>query len=74
MIGALCCYVTLINTMNSRSVTREKEKMILISFHVPRSYVETLDDLVKMGLYPSRSEAIRAALRELLSKYSDMAK
>lgn len=74
MIGALCCYVTLINTMNSRSVTREKEKMILISFHVPRSYVETLDDLVKMGLYPSRSEAVRAALRELLSKYSDMAK
>ncbi|ABP50259.1 ribbon-helix-helix domain-containing protein [Pyrobaculum arsenaticum] len=60
--------------MNSRGVTREKEKMILVSFHVPRSYVETLDDLVKMGLYPSRSEAIRAALRELLSKYSDMAK
>ncbi|MCY0889844.1 MAG: ribbon-helix-helix domain-containing protein [Pyrobaculum sp.] len=55
-------------------MTREKEKMILVSFHVPRSYVETLDDLVKMGLYPSRSEAIRAALRELLSKYSDMAK
>ncbi len=74
MTGALCCYVTLINTMNSRGVTREKEKMILVSFHVPRSYVETLDDLVKMGLYPSRSEAIRAALRELLSKYSDMAK
>ncbi|WP_405048187.1 ribbon-helix-helix domain-containing protein [Pyrobaculum sp.] len=60
--------------MNNRGVTREKEKMILVSFHVPRSYVETLDDLVKMGLYPSRSEAIRAALRELLSKYSDMAK
>lgn len=74
MTGALCCYVTLINTMNNRGVTREKEKMILVSFHVPRSYVETLDDLVKMGLYPSRSEAIRAALRELLSKYSDMAK
>ncbi|WP_405048192.1 ribbon-helix-helix domain-containing protein [Pyrobaculum sp.] len=60
--------------MNNRGVTREKEKMILVSFHVPRSYVETLDDLVRMGLYPSRSEAIRAALRELLSKYSDMVK
>ncbi|AFA39717.1 putative transcriptional regulators containing the CopG/Arc/MetJ DNA-binding domain [Pyrobaculum oguniense TE7] len=55
-------------------MTREKEKMILISFHVPRSYVEILDDLVRMGLYPSRSEAIRSALREFLNKYSDMVK
>jgi Predicted transcriptional regulators containing the CopG/Arc/MetJ DNA-binding domain len=50
-------------------VSKEREKMVLISFHVPRSNVEVIDELVRLGLYPSRSEAIRAALRELLSKY-----
>ncbi|WP_167827678.1 ribbon-helix-helix domain-containing protein [Pyrobaculum islandicum] len=50
-------------------MAKEREKMILISFHVPQSYVEILDELVKMGFYPSRSEAIRAALRELLNRY-----
>lgn len=48
---------------------RQKEKMVLISFHVPQSYVDSLDELVRMGIYPTRSEAIRAALRELLSRY-----
>ncbi len=50
-------------------MSKERERMVLISFHVPQSYVEVLDELVKLGLYPSRSEAIRAALRELLNKY-----
>jgi len=50
-------------------VSEKKEKMILISFHVPQSYVEMLDELVKSGVFPNRSEAVRAALRELLSKY-----
>jgi len=50
-------------------VSKERKRMVLISFHVPQSYVEMLDELVKLGLYPSRSEAIRAALRELLNKY-----
>jgi Predicted transcriptional regulators containing the CopG/Arc/MetJ DNA-binding domain len=48
---------------------RKKMKMVLISFHVPQAYVEALDELVKLGKYPSRSEAIRAALREMLNKY-----
>lgn len=51
------------------AVDRQKERMVLISFHAPQSYVETLDELVRMGVFPTRSEAIRAALRELLSKY-----
>ena len=50
-------------------MSKEREKMVLISFHVPRSYVEVIDELVRLGLYPSRSEAIRVALRELLGKY-----
>jgi Predicted transcriptional regulators containing the CopG/Arc/MetJ DNA-binding domain len=50
-------------------VAREKEKMVLISFHIPKSYVDVIDELVRRGVYPSRSEAIRAALRELVNKY-----
>ncbi|MEM1519441.1 MAG: ribbon-helix-helix domain-containing protein [Pyrobaculum sp.] len=48
---------------------RLREKMVLISFHVPRSYVENIDELVRLGHYPNRSEAIRAAIRELLDRY-----
>jgi Arc/MetJ-type ribon-helix-helix transcriptional regulator len=50
-------------------VAREKEKMVLISFHLPKSYVDVIDELVRRGVYPSRSEAIRVALRELVNKY-----
>lgn len=50
-------------------MAREKEKMVLISFHIPKSYVDVIDELVRRGVYPSRSEAIRAALRELVNKY-----
>ncbi len=50
-------------------MARGKEKMVLISFHLPKSYVDVIDELVRRGVYPSRSEAIRAALRELVNKY-----
>ncbi|ABO07963.1 transcriptional regulator, CopG family [Pyrobaculum calidifontis JCM 11548] len=50
-------------------VGEKREKMVLISFHVPQSYVEMLDELVKSGVFPNRSEAVRAALRELLNRY-----
>jgi len=46
--------------------TKAKEKMILISVHVPKQMLEELDELVKKGVFPSRSEAIRIAIRDLL--------
>jgi len=46
--------------------TKAKEKMILISVHIPRQMLEELDELVKRGTFPSRSEAIRVAIRDLL--------
>jgi antitoxin ParD1/3/4 len=63
-------YFAIFKNRDSRTgVARRKEKMVLISFHIPKSYVEMLDELVRQGVYPSRSEAIRAALRELVNKY-----
>jgi len=63
-------YFAIFKNRDSRiGVARGKEKMVLISFHLPKSYVEVLDELVRRGVYPSRSEAIRVALRELVNKY-----
>jgi len=42
--------------------------MNLISVKIPETFLEGLDDLVRLGVYPSRSEAIRVAIRDLLRK------
>jgi len=42
--------------------------MRIITVKIPEAYVRELDELVRLGIYPSRSEAIRVALRELLKK------
>jgi len=42
--------------------------MILISVHLPKRALEELDELVRQGIFPSRSEAIRIAIRDLLYK------
>ncbi|MFX0049848.1 MAG: ribbon-helix-helix domain-containing protein [Candidatus Hodarchaeota archaeon] len=45
--------------------------MKLISFKAPNTYLEGLDDLVREGVYSSRSEAIRIAIRDLLKRELD---
>ncbi len=42
--------------------------MCVVSIKLPLSYLEALDELVKAGVYPSRSEAIRDAVRRLLEE------
>lgn len=42
--------------------------MRLITVKVPEIYVRGIDDLVRSGRYSNRSEAIRAAIRELLKR------
>jgi len=46
----------------------KSERMILVSFHIPRQMLRELDELVKRGIFPSRSEAIRVAIRNLIEK------
>ncbi len=38
----------------------------MISVHIPAQMLQELDSLVKTGAYPSRSEAIRVAIRDLI--------
>jgi len=40
----------------------------VITFKIPKAYLDELDNLVKAGLFPSRSEAIRVAVRDLLQR------
>jgi Arc/MetJ-type ribon-helix-helix transcriptional regulator len=50
------------------SVSRPEGALKAVSAHLPDECVERLDGLVRAGLFPSRSEALRAAVRELLKK------
>ncbi|MHA1659921.1 MAG: ribbon-helix-helix domain-containing protein [Promethearchaeota archaeon] len=38
----------------------------LITLHVPEMYLEGIEELVNMNMYPNRSEVIRVAIRDLL--------
>jgi antitoxin ParD1/3/4 len=42
--------------------------MKLVTVLLPEAYLEGLDDLVRANMYPSRSSAIRAAVRDLLKR------
>ena len=44
------------------------KRLRLITVHMPEHYIDGLDALVERGLYPTRSEAIRTAVRDLLKK------
>ena len=41
--------------------------MKIITINLPEKYLEAIQTLNDLGVYPSRSEAIRTALREFLS-------
>ena len=49
-----------------------KENLVVISVHVPRFYLKLLDDLVELGMYPNRSEAIRIAIRDMILKEKEL--
>jgi Arc/MetJ-type ribon-helix-helix transcriptional regulator len=48
--------------------TGEPRKMKLVTVLLPEAYLEGLDELVRSNMYPSRSSAIRSAVRDMLKK------
>jgi len=40
--------------------------MKLVSVKMPEALIEAMDELVRRGLYPSRSAVLRTAVRDLL--------
>jgi Arc/MetJ-type ribon-helix-helix transcriptional regulator len=62
----------------SKSVRKDKEaienpRTHIVSFHIPRALLDALDQLVEMGVFNNRSEAIRTALFNLLREHRDLA-
>jgi len=53
--------------MSEKRVNR-KNDWVTISLHMPEVLLEGLDMLVEAGLYASRSEAMRIAVRDLLKR------
>lgn len=45
----------------------ERELMKLITLYLPEPYIRALDTLVTARFYPNRAEAIRVAIRDLIS-------
>jgi hypothetical protein len=45
------------------------ERMVRTGFHVPGEWLKRLDELVRRGIFPSRSEAVREAVRKLVESY-----
>ncbi len=50
---------------------KEKSTMKNITINIPENYDLNIQKLIKMKLVPSRSEAIRCALREFLHREYD---
>ena len=42
-------------------------KMKMITLYLPETYIKALDQLVGERFYPNRAEAIRVAIRDLIS-------
>jgi len=54
---------------SSRGRRQGGERMVQAGFHVPREWLKMLDWLVRCGIFPSRSEAVREALKKLIESY-----
>ncbi len=48
-------------------VCRGLTRMKLITLYLPETYIKALDQLVDECFYPNRAEAIRVAIRDLIS-------
>ena len=49
------------------SVLEEGNLMKMITLYLPEPYIEALNQLVNEKFYPNRAEAIRVAIRDLIS-------
>lgn len=49
-----------------RLLKRREPRTTIITFRIPRGMLKTIDELVEMGVFNNRSEAIRIALYNLI--------
>ncbi|NLF88646.1 ribbon-helix-helix protein, CopG family [Candidatus Bathyarchaeota archaeon] len=58
------CLVAEYSCKSSRGVNTHLK---LITLYLPETYIKALDQLVDERFYPNRAEAIRVAIRDLIS-------
>lgn len=59
--------------MSKTRKKKQKTKMTNITINIPEIYDENIKKLIQMKIIPSRSEAIRTALREFIhSEYENL--
>ncbi len=56
------------DNFKDRTIKQKKPRMKNITIYIPEIYDDNIQKLIKMKLLPSRSEAIRIALREFLHR------
>ena len=60
--------------MTNNEKKKSKPKMVNITINLPKIYDQNIQKLIEMKVVPSRSEAIRIALREFLhNEYKNLA-
>lgn len=58
---------TITSQANCVGVLEEGNLMKMITLYLPEPYIEALNQLVNEKFYPNRAEAIRVAIRDLIS-------
>ncbi len=48
-----------------------RETMERVTLRIPKQQIEEVEQMVEMGEFPNRSEAIRSAVRTMLNEQSD---
>jgi antitoxin ParD1/3/4 len=60
-------YRSITNNYYFHNLPREKKALKLITLYLPETYIKALDQLVDERFYPNRAEAIRVAIRDMIS-------
>jgi Arc/MetJ-type ribon-helix-helix transcriptional regulator len=58
--------------MNEKNKKKKSRSMSNITINIPDIYDDNIQEMIKMGIVASRSEAIRTAIREYLQKEYDV--
>jgi antitoxin ParD1/3/4 len=58
---------TITSETNSVALLEEGNLMKMITLYLPEPYIKALNQLVNEKFYPNRAEAIRVAIRDLIS-------
>lgn len=56
----------------SKNNVKNNEALKIVTINVPEAYATCLDILVSHGMYPSRCDAYREAIKELLNEEAAM--